>query len=51
MFGAKGAIIRREDDSFLTSVAQQLPSVASVLVAEAEASRDGLWLLPTSPQQ
>jgi hypothetical protein len=32
-------------------MARQLPSVASVLVGEADACRDGLRLLPTSPQQ
>jgi ribonuclease HI len=33
--GATGVIIRRKDGSFLTAMARRLPSVASVLVAEA----------------
>jgi hypothetical protein len=38
--GATGVIIRRKYGSFLTAMARWLPSVASVLVAEA--CRDGL---------
>jgi hypothetical protein len=49
--GATGAIIRWEDGSFLTAMARRLPSVASALMAEAEACRDGLRLLPQMPQQ
>jgi hypothetical protein len=48
---ATGAIIRREDGSFLTAMARRLPSVTSVLMAEAEACRHRLRLLPRMPQQ
>jgi ribonuclease HI len=48
---ATGAIIRREDGSFLTAMAQRLPSVTSALMAEAEACRHRLRLLPRMPQQ
>jgi hypothetical protein len=49
--GATGSVIRREDGSSVTAMARQLPSVASALVAEAEARRDGIRLLQPSPQQ
>jgi hypothetical protein len=40
-----------KDGSFLKAMVRQLPSVASALVAKAEAWRDGLWLLGPSPHQ
>jgi hypothetical protein len=49
--GHRSNIIRTEDGSFLAAMTWQLPSVASVLMAGAEECRDGLRLLPTSPQR
>jgi ribonuclease HI len=44
--GATGAIIRRADGSFMTASARRLASLDSALMAEAEALRDGVRLLP-----
>ncbi|RLN09983.1 hypothetical protein C2845_PM11G15090 [Panicum miliaceum] len=43
--GATGVVVRRTDGSFVRGMARQLISVASALVAEAEACRDGVRLL------
>jgi hypothetical protein len=48
---ATGAVIRNKNGTFLKTIARQLPSVASVLVAEAEAWRDGLRLIGPSVHQ
>ncbi|RLN12088.1 hypothetical protein C2845_PM09G16130 [Panicum miliaceum] len=44
--GATVVVIRRADGSFLAASAQGLDSVASTLLTEAEALRDGIWLIP-----
>lgn len=44
--GATGAVIRREDGSFVQASAPSLIPVASALIAEAEALRDGVMLVP-----
>jgi len=44
--GATGAVICRADGSFLAASARRLDSVASVLMTEAEALRDGILLIP-----
>jgi hypothetical protein len=51
MSGATGAVIRDGNGVFMRAMARKLPSVASALVAEAEAWRDGLRLLGQSGHQ
>jgi hypothetical protein len=45
MSGATDAVIRDENGVFIKAMVRRLPSVASALVVEAEAWRDGLRLL------
>ncbi|KAF8740105.1 hypothetical protein HU200_013821 [Digitaria exilis] len=47
--GATGAVVRRDDGSFVKAAARRLPSVASALIAEAEACRDGIRLVSLLP--
>jgi ribonuclease HI len=49
--GATGAVIRDGNGVFIKATARKLSSVASALVAEAEAWRDGLRLLGQSGHQ
>jgi ribonuclease HI len=51
MPGATDAVIKDENGIFMRAKARKLPSVASALVAEAEARRDGLRLLGQSGHQ
>jgi len=44
--GGTGAVIRRADGSFIAASARRLDFVASALLTEAEALRDGLRLIP-----
>ncbi|CAL4932085.1 unnamed protein product [Urochloa decumbens] len=44
--GATGAVIRNSTGSFVAAAGRRLNSVASVLMAEAEALRDGVKLIP-----
>lgn len=44
--GGTGAVIRRADGSFIAASARRLDSVASALLTEVEALRDGLRLIP-----
>jgi hypothetical protein len=45
MSGATSTVIRDDNGIFIKAMARKLPTVASALVAEAEAWRHGLWLL------
>jgi ribonuclease HI len=49
--GATGVVIRREDGSFVQASARRLSSVASALVAEAEAFRDGARSVPSGTRE
>jgi hypothetical protein len=51
MSGATGAVIRDGNGVFIKAMARKLPSIASALVAEAEAWRDRLRLLGQSDYQ
>jgi ribonuclease HI len=51
MSGATGVVIRDGNGVFIKAMARKLPSIASALVAEAEAWRDGLRLLGQSSYQ
>jgi ribonuclease HI len=44
MMGSAGAVVRNSDGSFIGASARWMPSVSSVLVAEAEACKEGLRL-------
>jgi outer membrane protein assembly factor BamB len=44
--GATGVVIRSDDGSFIQASARRLDPVASALIAEAEAFRDGIRLIP-----
>jgi ribonuclease HI len=50
MTGSTSAVIRQSDGSFVGAAASWLPSVASALVAEAEACRAGLRLALNMPE-
>jgi hypothetical protein len=49
--GGTGAVITNEDGTFVKAISRRLPHVASALVVEAEAWRDGLRLLEPTHQQ
>jgi hypothetical protein len=51
MSGATGAVIRDENGIFIKAMVRRLPSVASALVVEAKAWRDGLRLICQSVYQ
>jgi ribonuclease HI len=51
MSGATGAVIRDGNGVFIKAMARKLPSIASTLVAEAEAWRDRLRILGQSDYQ
>lgn len=51
MTGATGAVVRGPDGVFLVAGSRWLPSVASALMAEAEACRDGVRLVAPGEQR
>ncbi|KAF8721883.1 hypothetical protein HU200_022827 [Digitaria exilis] len=44
--GATGAVVRRADGSFVAASSRRINSASSVLMTEAEALRNGIWLIP-----
>jgi ribonuclease HI len=49
--GATGAVLRNTDGHFMKASARRLTSVASALIAEAEALRDGVRLIPLGTRE
>ena len=44
--GATGVVLRGSDDRFRAALARWMNSVGSTLLVEAQALRDGIWLIP-----